>query len=190
MANVGNAVRQLGQSFGKLGSVLGKTFDKAARTEAAEEVIKFTKAATQNPDRGKIATAFGWSTWGARKPVELATRGVSKVVDGVATLYGRAPRVTTGLAVGAAGLGVVGLVNERGNRNEAMERQAIAEQQYAQLQAQQAAMMAPQSYKNSVTPQESALLDERLSAGGNNGSMGDKVMADRAAAAQAAPTTV
>ncbi len=189
MANVGNAFKQLGDAFGKLGKVMGKTFDKAARADILkDDAIAFTKEMSNPGKRNWFIDTLSWGTWGVRKPAEYVVRGASQVVNGVAIAYGKAPIVTSAVAAGAAGLGVVGVVNDRRGRHEAMERQAEYEQQAMELQAQQAMLQAQAQprFKNSTTEADYRLLEERMRGGDQAPSAHGQSVLDARAAAQAA----
>lgn len=107
-------------------------------------------------------------TWGIRKPFAMTAELTGHAIEGFTKAYAWNPYVTTG-AVAAAG-GAYGLHQwGESQRRDALATQGMVEQ----------AKMQQSPYQ--VTPQEAALLAERMSEGGSRGSMADKIMAERAA---------
>lgn len=126
---------------------------------------------------------FGKSTEGLAE----APGFLSKTAASIPNLFRKTMNSKAGpFVLVGAGLTAIagGAALWRGKQADQAQDQMAATQEALQQQMMQA--YQPVSYKNSVNPYESALLDERMRAGGNGGAMGDKIMADRAAA-QATP---
>lgn len=178
----GGAILNAGESVGKAlkglftADGLRNTFNnmKGARAEAA------AAASAPSGFLGKVgyvvSRPVAWSAnaalWVVGKPVEAGLYGVRKTAEFV----GRHP-------VGAlAGAGVAAVAGVGLWARSRAERNTVESYQEAAMQMQ--AMRSP--YMNSVTPEESALMQARMRQGGNGGSMAQMEQERRAAAQQAA----
>jgi hypothetical protein len=180
MANMGNAgARVAWPALQRVWTSIGSTFKPQAERLAdlaAQTAPQWGKAFAKPAETGVLGNLFNNATWFIRKPVEKLTRVAGRGMDAWAQAYAHNPALTGTLTVGGLAAGTYIGANASHERREAEARQM----EYQMAMQQVAAAQSP--YMNSVTPAESALLDARMREGSNGGSLGEKVLSDRAAA--------
>lgn len=174
----------IGVAAGRLGDALKTSFTPAGWKAAGEEAKLVAQEAASVASKG---SGFGskWNPlmwgpltglWIAKQPIAIAMKPAKWGLNFVAATFEKFPRAMPVLALGAAAVAAGSWFSKRGSQNLQAQGEAVQQMQIAQAMGSQ----PQQSYMNSVSPDESAMLAAMQKQGSEQGgSKAEAVMAAR-----------